>query len=62
MNETISIATSTAGWTMEDASSTQQIVGGGDVQQEGSATPDKRQYFGRASKSCYSILSDIKIV
>ena len=31
MNETISIATSTAGWTMEDASSTQQIVGGGDV-------------------------------
>ena len=37
------------------------LVGGGDVQQEGSATPDKRQYFGRASKSCYSILSDIKI-
>ncbi len=31
MNETISIATSTAGWTMEDASSTQQIVGGGQV-------------------------------
>ena len=31
MNETISIATSTAGWTMEDSSSTQQIVGGGQV-------------------------------
>jgi len=31
MNETISIATSTAGWTIEDSSSTQQIVGGGDV-------------------------------
>ena len=31
MNETISIATSTAGWTMEDASSTQQIVGGGQI-------------------------------
>jgi len=31
MNETISIATSTAGWTMEDSSSSQQIVGGGQV-------------------------------
>ena len=31
MNETISIATSTAGWTIEDSSSTQQIVGGGDI-------------------------------
>ena len=31
MNETISIATSTAGWTIEDSSSTQQIVGGGDT-------------------------------
>jgi hypothetical protein len=31
MNETISIATSTAGWTIEDSTSTQQIVGGGDV-------------------------------
>jgi len=31
MNETISIATSTAGWTIEDSTSTRQIVGGGDV-------------------------------
>ena len=31
MNETISIATSTAGWTIEDSSSTQQIIGGGDI-------------------------------
>ena len=31
MNETISIATSTAGWTIEDSTSTQQIIGGGDV-------------------------------
>ena len=31
MNETISIATSSAGFTIEDSSSTQQIVGGGDV-------------------------------
>ena len=31
MNETISIATSTAGWTIEDSSSTQQIIGGGDT-------------------------------
>ena len=31
MNETISIATSTAGWTMEDSSSSQQIVGGGQI-------------------------------
>ena len=31
MNETISIATSTAGWTIEDASSTQQIIGGGNI-------------------------------
>ena len=31
MNETISIATSTAGFTIEDSSSTQQIVGGGDT-------------------------------
>ena len=31
MNETISIATSTAGFTIEDSTSTQQIVGGGDV-------------------------------
>jgi len=31
MNETISIATSTAGWTIEDSTSTQQIVGGGDT-------------------------------
>jgi hypothetical protein len=31
MNETISIATSTAGWTIEDGSSTRQILGGGDV-------------------------------
>src|SRR6056300_65723 len=31
MNETISIATSTAGWTIEVSSSTQQIIGGGDI-------------------------------
>jgi hypothetical protein len=31
MNETISIATSTAGWTIEDSSSTRQIIGGGDI-------------------------------
>ena len=31
MNETISIATSTAGFTIEDSTSTQQIIGGGDV-------------------------------
>ena len=30
MNETISIATST-GWTIEDSSSTQQIIGGGNI-------------------------------
>ena len=31
MNETISIATSTTGWTIEDSSSTQQIIGGGNI-------------------------------
>ena len=31
MNETISIATSTAGFTIEDSTSSQQIVGGGDT-------------------------------
>ena len=31
MNETISIATSTAGFTIEDSSSTTQIIGGGDT-------------------------------
>ena len=31
MNETISIATSTAGWKIEDSTSTQQIIGGGDI-------------------------------
>lgn len=31
MNETISIATSTAGWTIEDSSSTAQIIGGGET-------------------------------
>ena len=31
MNETISVATSTAGWTIEDSSSTQQIIGGGNI-------------------------------
>jgi len=31
MNETISIATSTAGWTLEDSSSTQQLIGGGEI-------------------------------
>jgi len=31
MNETISIATSTAGWTIEDSSSTTQLIGGGDT-------------------------------
>ena len=31
MNETISIATSSAGFTIEDSTSTQQIVGGGDI-------------------------------
>jgi len=31
MNETISIATSTAGWTIADESSTTQIIGGGDT-------------------------------
>jgi len=31
MNETISIATSTAGWTIADETSTTQIVGGGDT-------------------------------
>jgi hypothetical protein len=31
MNETISIATSTAGWKIEDSSSTQQIIGGGEI-------------------------------
>ena len=31
MNETISIATSTAGWTIRDSSSTTQLIGGGDI-------------------------------
>ena len=31
MNETIGIATSTAGWTLEDSSSTQQLIGGGEI-------------------------------
>ena len=31
MNETISIATSTAGWTIEDSTSTQQLIGGGEI-------------------------------
>ena len=31
MNETISIATSTAGWTIVDSTSTSQIIGGGDT-------------------------------
>jgi len=31
MNETISIATSTAGFTIEDSTSSQQIIGGGDI-------------------------------
>ena len=31
MNETISIATSTAGFTIEDSSSSQQLIGGGDT-------------------------------
>jgi len=31
MNETISIATSTAGWKIEDSSSTQQLIGGGEI-------------------------------
>jgi len=31
MNETISIATSTAGWTIVDSSATSQIIGGGDT-------------------------------
>jgi hypothetical protein len=31
MNETISIATSTAGWTIIDSTSTSQIIGGGDT-------------------------------
>jgi hypothetical protein len=31
MNETISIATSTAGWTVKDSANVQQIVGGGDT-------------------------------
>ena len=31
MNETISIATSSAGFTIEDSSSTQQIIGGGEI-------------------------------
>ena len=31
MNETISIATSTAGWKIEDSTSTQQLIGGGDI-------------------------------
>jgi len=31
MNETISIATSTAGWTISDETSTTQIIGGGDT-------------------------------
>jgi len=31
MNETLSVATSTAGWTIEDSTSTRQIIGGGNV-------------------------------
>ena len=31
MNETISIATSTAGFTIEDSTSTQQLIGGGEI-------------------------------
>ena len=31
MNETISIATSTAGWTVKDSANAQQIIGGGDT-------------------------------
>ena len=31
MNETLSVATSTAGFKIEDSSSTQQLIGGGEV-------------------------------
>ena len=31
MNETLSVATSTAGWTIEDSTSTQQLIGGGEI-------------------------------
>ena len=31
MNETISIATSTRRWTIENSTSTQQIIGGGNI-------------------------------
>ena len=31
MNETISIATSTAGWTIRDETSSTQIIGGGNI-------------------------------
>ena len=31
MNETLSVATSTAGWKIEDSSSTQQVIGGGNT-------------------------------
>ena len=31
MNETLSVATSAAGWTIEDSTSTRQIIGGGNV-------------------------------
>ncbi len=31
MNETLSVATNTAGFRIEDSSSTQQLIGGGDV-------------------------------
>ena len=31
MNETLSVATNTAGWRIEDSSSTQQLIGGGEI-------------------------------
>ena len=61
MNETISIATSTAGWTMEDSSSTQQIVGGGDVARFLGASNQINVVVSAPDTATFSLNSNIEV-
>ena len=61
MNETISIATSTAGWTIRDETSTTQIIGGGETLSVLGATNQIQAVVSATDTITFSLPNDVTI-
>ena len=61
MNETISIATSTAGWTIRDETSTTQIIGGGNILSVLGTTNQIQAVVSATDTITFSFPSDVTI-